>query len=118
MVLFFQASYGEVWNKLVAGLEWAKRFRVRWALGMQPTLAVITYARQRLGWQVMARLMEQAAGPLAGQESESAFVSGRGCAWSRWMGCVWMRRTPRRTARSSAIRAGDERRGPFPQIRV
>jgi Zn-finger domain-containing protein len=27
MVLFFQSSYGEVWNKLVAGLEWAKRFR-------------------------------------------------------------------------------------------
>jgi Insertion element 4 transposase N-terminal len=33
MVLFFQSSYGEVWNKLVAGLEWAKRFRVRWTLG-------------------------------------------------------------------------------------
>jgi hypothetical protein len=76
MVLFFQSSYGEVWNKLVAGLEWAKRFRVRLALGMQPSPAAITYARRRLGWEVMARLMEQVAGPLAGQESGSAFVSG------------------------------------------
>ena len=27
----------EVWNKLVAGLDWAKRFRVRLELGMQPS---------------------------------------------------------------------------------
>ena len=25
MVLFFQSGYTEVWNKLVAGLDWAKR---------------------------------------------------------------------------------------------
>ena len=24
MVLFFQSGYGEVWNKLVAGLDWAQ----------------------------------------------------------------------------------------------
>src|SRR5216683_3120751 len=29
MVLFFQSGYGEVWNKLVAGLDWARQFRVR-----------------------------------------------------------------------------------------
>ena len=33
MVLFFQSGYGEVWNKLVAGLDWARRFRVRAAAG-------------------------------------------------------------------------------------
>src|ERR1022692_1240929 len=54
MVLFFNSSYTEVWNKLVAGLDWARRFRVRMSLGMQPTVAAVTYARQRLGWQVMA----------------------------------------------------------------
>src|SRR5579859_7307700 len=37
MVLFFQSGYGEVWNKLVAGLDWARRFQVRVALGMQPS---------------------------------------------------------------------------------
>ncbi len=29
MVLFFNSSYTEVWDKLVAGLDWARRFRVR-----------------------------------------------------------------------------------------
>ena len=33
MVLFFQSGYGEVWNKLVAGLDWARRFRARLDLG-------------------------------------------------------------------------------------
>ena len=52
MVLFFQSGYGEVWNKLVAGLDWARRFRVRVSLGMQPSPAAVTLARQRLGWPV------------------------------------------------------------------
>ena len=42
MVLFFQSGYGEVWNKLVAGLDWARRFRARLELGMQPSPAAIT----------------------------------------------------------------------------
>ena len=29
MVLFFQSGYGDVWDKLVQGLEWAGQFRVR-----------------------------------------------------------------------------------------
>ncbi|MHB8290810.1 MAG: transposase domain-containing protein [Acidimicrobiales bacterium] len=33
MVLFFQSGYVEVWNKLVAGLDRAKRFRQRLSLG-------------------------------------------------------------------------------------
>ena len=37
MVLFFQSGYGDVWDKLVQGLEWARQFRVRVALGMQPS---------------------------------------------------------------------------------
>src|SRR5213592_1930108 len=69
MVLFFQCGYGEVWNRLVAGLDWARRFRARMLLGMQPTPAAITLARRRLGWQVMERLLEETAGPLAGQEA-------------------------------------------------
>ncbi len=116
MVLFFQSSYGEVWNKLVAGLKWAKRFRVRWALGMQPTPAAITYARQRLGWQVMARLMEQVAGPLAGQESESAFVSGMRLVAVDGMG-LDAPDTPE-NGEEFGYPGNDERRGPFPQIRV
>jgi Insertion element 4 transposase N-terminal/Transposase DDE domain len=116
MVLFFQSSYGEVWNKLVAGLEWAKRLRVRWELGMQPSPAAITYARQRLGWQVMVRLMERVAGPLAGQESASAFVSGMRLVAVDGM-CLDAPDTPE-NGEEFGYPGNDERRGPFPQIRV
>ena len=75
MVLFFQSGYGEV-RQLVAGLDWARRFRERLEAGMPPGPAAITYARQRLGWPVMAALMEAVAGPLAGEEQERAFVAG------------------------------------------
>jgi hypothetical protein len=76
MVLFVNSSYTEVWNKLVAGLDWARRFQARMLPGMQPTPAAVTCARQRLGWQAMQRLLEETAGPLAGQEQQAAFVSG------------------------------------------
>src|SRR5258707_3952470 len=76
MVLFFNSSYTEVWNKLVAGLDWANRFRARVLLGMQPSAAAITYARQRLGWQGMERLLAETAGPLTGQGQLAAVGSG------------------------------------------
>jgi hypothetical protein len=116
MVLFFQSGYGEVWNKLVAGLEWVKRFRVRLALGMQPSPAAITYARRRLGWEVMARLREQVAGPLAGQESGSAFVSGMRLVAVEGM-CLDAPDTPE-NGEEFGYPGNDERRGPFPQIRL
>src|ERR1035438_2602976 len=75
MVLFFQSGYGEVWNKLVAGLDWARRFRARLDLGMQPSPAAITYARQRLGGRVMERLLEETAGP-AGRAGPAVGVRG------------------------------------------
>src|SRR5437660_4292352 len=116
MVLFFQSSYGEVWNKLVAGLDWARRFRVRMSLGMQPTPAAITLARQRLGWQVMAALLEEAAGPLAGQEQERAFVAGMRLVAVDGM-CLDLPDTPQNAA-EFGYPSNDAGRGPFPQIRV
>ena len=116
MVLFFQSGYGEVWNKLVAGLDWARRFRVRLALGMQPTPAAITYARQRLGWQVMQRLLEEIAGPLAGQEQEAAFMSGMRLVAVDGM-CLDL---PGHAGERGRVRLPGQRRrpGPFPQVRV
>ena len=116
MVLFFQSGYGEVWNKLVAGLDWALRFRARVLLGMQPTPAAITLARQRLGWQVMERLLEETAGPLAGQEQEAAFVSGMRLAAIDGM-CLDLPDTPE-TAAEFGYPGNDAGRGPFPQVRV
>jgi hypothetical protein len=90
--------------------------RVRLALGMQPTPAAISYARGRLGWQVMARLMEQVAGPLAGQESESAFVSGMRLVAVDGM-CLDVPDTPE-NGEEFGYPGNDQRRGPFPQVRV
>ena len=116
MVLFFRSSYGEVWNKLVAGLDWARRFRARMSLGMQPTPAAITLARQRLGWQVMAALLEEAAGPLAGQEDGPAFCAGMRLVAIDGL-CLDLPDTPGNAAEFGYPGNGTGR-GPFPQIRV
>ena len=109
MVLFFQSGYGEVWNKLVRGLEWARQFRARTALGMQPSPAAVTQARQRLGWQVMQRLLEAVAGPLAGEEQETALVAGMRLVAIDGL-CLDVPATGG-TARSSATRATTPARG-------
>jgi hypothetical protein len=76
MIVFFQSSYAQVWSRLVGGLDWAKSFRARVAVGMSPSPAAISKARSRLGWKVMADLLDRVAGPLAGQEDGWAFVAG------------------------------------------
>ena len=116
MVLFFQSGYGEVWNKLVAGLDWARRFRARLDLGMQPSPAAITYARQRLGWRVMERLLEETAGPLAGQDQQSAFAAGMRLVAIDGM-CLDLPDNQENGA-EFGYPGNDGGRGPFPQIRV
>jgi len=116
MVLFFQSGYGEVWNKLVAGLDWARQFRVRAEAGMQPSPAAITYARKRLGWQVMAALLEAVAGPLAGEEQERAFVAGMRLAAIDGM-CLDLPATEENGA-EFGYPGNDAGPGPFPQVRV
>jgi hypothetical protein len=117
MVLFFQSGYGEVWNRLVAGLEWARRFEVRLLAGMQPSPAAITLARQRLGWQVMAALLEEVAGPLAGEEAAGrGFVAGMRLVAVDGM-CLDVPATPENGA-EFGYPGNDAGPGPFPQIRV
>ena len=116
MVLSFQSGYGEVWNKLVAGLDWARRFRARLDLGMRPSPAAITYARQRLGWQVMAALLEETAGPLAGQDQQSAFAAGMRLAAIDGM-CLDLPDNEENGA-EFGYPGNDGGRGPFPRIRV
>jgi Insertion element 4 transposase N-terminal/Transposase DDE domain len=116
MVLFFNSSYAEVWNKLVAGLDWARRFQVRLLLGMQPTPAAITYARQRLGWQVMQQLLEETAGPLAGCGRQAAFCSGMRLVAVDGM-CLDLPDTSE-NGTEFGYPGNDAGRGPFPQVRV
>src|SRR6266851_3730471 len=70
----------------------------------------------RLGWQVMAALMEAVAGPLAGEEQERAFVAGMRLVAVDGM-CLDLPDTPENGAEFGYPGNG-ERRGPFPQIRL
>ncbi|HUX71196.1 MAG TPA: IS4 family transposase [Cellulomonadaceae bacterium] len=76
MIMFFQSSYSEVWVKLVGGLDWAMPFRVPAAARRPPSPAAISQARARLGWQVMADLLDRVAGPLAEEADSWAHVAG------------------------------------------
>jgi hypothetical protein len=116
MVLYFQSGYGEVWNKLVQGLEWARQFRVRVALGMQPSPAAVTQARQRLGWPVMQKLLEAVAGPLAGEEQETAWVAGMRLVALDGL-CLDVPATQENGA-EFGYPGNDAGPGPFPQVRV
>src|SRR5258708_17451167 len=89
MVLFFQSGYGGVWNRLVAGLDWARRFRVRLSAGMQPTPAAIPLGRKRLGWRVVAAALGGAAVAAAGQGPPGACcVGGRLAGLVRVLPCT------------------------------
>src|SRR5260221_6651365 len=83
---------------------------------MQPSAAAVTCARQRVGWQVMAALLEEVAGPLAGEERERAFVSGMRLVAVDGM-CLDLPDTPENGA-EFGYPGNDAGRGPFPQIRV
>lgn len=78
MVLFFDSGYSEVWNKLLSGLGWAKTWRQRRQVDMQPSTAAITKARARLGWEPVAEML---------RVSMAAAQSGpREAPWAYWRG--------------------------------
>ncbi|WP_433334771.1 transposase domain-containing protein [Spirillospora sp. CA-294931] len=76
MVMFFRLGYAEVWDKLVAGLAWTDSLAATPPRETQPTPAAITYARKRLGWRVMAALLQEAAGPRVRSEPGHLRVGG------------------------------------------
>ena len=116
MVLFSGSGAGQVRDKLVRGLEWARRFRARAAPGMQPSPAAITLARQRLGWQVMERLLDAVAGPLAGEEQDTAYVAGMRLTAIDGM-CLDVP-PARENGTEFGYPGNDAGPGPFPQVRV
>jgi Insertion element 4 transposase N-terminal/Transposase DDE domain len=57
-VMNFDASYDEVWIRLIDGLSWARRHRQRKQAGMLPTTAALHKGRVRLGWSAMAEILQ------------------------------------------------------------
>jgi hypothetical protein len=72
------ASYEEVWVRLLSGLSWARRHRQRKDAGMLPTTAALQKGRVRLEWQPVAEMLQKAAvrADLAPQRAPWAFFRG------------------------------------------
>jgi hypothetical protein len=112
MVLFFHSSYTEVWDKLAAGLEWAGCSGRRIRSGGTPTAAAITYARQRLGWQVMEALLDEVVRP---RQRDSASPGMRLVAVDDV--CLDLPETEENAAEFGGS-GGDASRGSIPRVRV
>jgi hypothetical protein len=117
-VLFMDSAYGEVWNKLLSGLSWARRYRTRRLVGMQPTAAALTKARGRLGPQVMQGLLETSLAsslPGAGQAPWAYFHGLRKLAIDGF--CMNVPKTP---ANVEQFGMPSNASGPagYPQVRV
>ncbi|MFV2088594.1 IS4 family transposase [Micromonospora sp. LOL_021] len=63
-VLFLDSAYVEVWNKLLGGLSWARRYRMRRQVGMQPSAAALAKARVRLGPEAMQGVLATSMRPM------------------------------------------------------
>ena len=116
--LFAEDGYGEVWNKLLSGLEWARRYRQRRQAKMQPSAAAIVKARGRLGWRVLAEALEAVMTPLAARAEEAPWAYFHGLRVLAIDGfCMNAAKTPANVTEfgmpSNATGAG-----PYPQVRV
>ena len=118
MAVHFGSGYGEVWNKLLSGLSWAKRYRQRVEVGVAPSTAALTKARQRLGWEPMAAVLDTSmqrigAGP---REAPWAYFHGlRKLAIDGFT--VNVVKTPGNVT-EFGLPSHDIGAGPFPQVRI
>src|SRR5258705_10226495 len=83
---------------------------------MQPSPGAIALARRRLGWQVMEKLLAGVAGPLAGEEQDTAYVAGMRLVAIDGM-CLDVPPTAENGA-EFGYPGNDAGPGPFPQVRV
>jgi hypothetical protein len=118
-VLFMDSAYGEVWNKLLSGLSWARRYRVRRLVGMQPTAAALTKARGRLGPEAMQGLLETSFGrPDSGGPQQAPWVYFYGLRKLAIDGfCVNVPKTPENVEHFGMPSNGQGPAG-YPQVRV
>jgi hypothetical protein len=116
--MYFGDAYGEVWNKLLSGLEWAKRYRHRRRDGMQPTTAALTKARARLGWEAMGEILEAGMTPLAAGPDEAPWAYFHGLRVLGIDGFTMnVAKTPSNVAGFGMPSNGDGN-GAYPQVRV
>jgi hypothetical protein len=116
--MYFDDAYPEVWNKLLGGLEWARRYRQRRAVGMQPSAAALTKARQRLGPDAMAGILQAVMVPLQVGPDEAPWAYFHGLRVLAVDGFTMnVAKTPDNVAAFGTPGNGDGA-GAYPQVRV
>jgi hypothetical protein len=116
--MYFDDAYPEVWNKLLTGLEWARRYRQRRAVRMQPTAAALTKARQRLGPEVMAAILEAVMTPLPDGPDQAPWAYFHGLRVLAVDGFTMnVAKTPDNVA-AFGMPSNEDGAGAYPQVRV
>lgn len=116
--MYFDDAYAEVWNKLLGGLVWARRYRQRRQVGMQPTTAALTKARVRLGWEVMAAILAATMTRLAAGPDAAPWAYFHGLRVLAVDGFTMnVVRTPA-TVAAFGVPGNGGGDGPYPQVRV
>ena len=116
--MYFEDGYAEVWNKLLCGLEWARRYRQRRQVGMQPSTAALTKARARLGWQAMAAILDMAMTRLTAGPRVAPWAYFHGLRVLAVDGFTMnVVRTPA-TVAAFGVPGNGGGDGPYPQVRV
>jgi hypothetical protein len=116
--MFFDDAYGEVWNKLLSGLTWARRYRQRRRVGMQPSAAALTKARVRLGWEAMAQILQTTMTRLVAGPDEAPWAYFHGLRVLAADGFTMnVARTPA-TVAAFGVPGNGGGDGPYPQVRV
>lgn len=118
LAMYFDDAYAEVWNKLLGGLAWARRYRQRRQVGMQPTTAALTKARVRLGWQAMAAILAATMTRLAAGPDAAPWAYFHGLRVLAVDGFTMnVVRTPAMVA-AFGVPGNGGGDGPYPQVRV
>jgi len=118
MTLFFDSGYGEVWNKLLTGLAWARTFRLRRENRMQPSPAAISKARVRLGWEPLAELLGMSMVPAQSGPQEAPWAYWRGLRKLAIDGFTMNVQAGRDNDAEFGRPSNEKGEGAFPQVRT
>jgi hypothetical protein len=110
LALFADEDYGEVTERLTGALRSWGSWDRRWE---PPTRGAVTQARQRLGPEPVAELFSQVAEPVAGLDTEGAFLG----PWRLMSVDGTELEAPDTGANRAAFGAGS-RDGPYPKVRL
>jgi hypothetical protein len=118
MILFFDSGYGEVWNKLLSGLDWAKTYRRRCQADMQPSTAGLSKGRARLGWEPLAELLRLSMTPIAATAKDAPWAYWRGLRKLAIDGFTMNVQATEKNDAEFGRPSNEKGEGAFPQVRT